>query len=114
MSERNFNPDLAAFVTQRITGALLALLLLVHLITIMVAVQGELSVSAIVGRVRGDIIWIMFYGIFILVAVIHAMIGLRNILAEMSNLNRHLIDGTVTLYALTTLVLGFEAIRAIW
>lgn len=114
MPERTVNPDLAAFVAQRVTGAILALLLLIHLVTIIYAVQDGLSVSEIVERVRGNMIWIVFYGIFIIAAVVHSMIGLRNILAEMSNLNRRLIDVTVTLYAIATLVLGFEALNAIW
>ena len=114
MSERSVNFDLFVFVIQRVTGALLALLLIIHLITIMYAVQGEISVSEIIGRVRGNIAWIIFYGVFIVTVVVHATIGLRNILTEMTSLNRRLIDLTVTLYAAFTLVLGAEAIKAIW
>lgn len=114
MQERSVNIDLFVFVTQRVTGALLALLLLIHLITIMYAVQGDLSVSEIVARVRGNTAWIIFYGFFIITVVVHAMIGLRNILTEMSSLNRRVIDLTVTTYAAITLLLGVEAIKAIW
>ncbi len=114
MPERSVNIDLFVFVTQRVTGALLALLLLIHLITIMFAVQGDLSVSEIVARVRGNVAWITFYGLFIIIVVMHAMIGLRNILTEMSNLNRRVIDLAVITYAAVTLILGVEAIKAIW
>ena len=114
MTQRTFNSDLIVFVAQRVTGAILAVLVLVHLGTIVYAVQGELSVGEIVDRVRGSAFWTIFYGLFIIAAVLHAMIGLRNILVEMSGLNRRLIDVGVTLYALVTFVLGFEALRAIW
>ena len=112
--QHSVNPDLILFVTQRVTGALLALLLLIHLITIMYAVQGEISVSEIVERVRGNTVWVIFYGIFIVSAVVHSMIGVRNILAEMSNLNRRFVDVAVTIYAVASLWLGIEALRAIW
>ncbi|MDE0308295.1 MAG: hypothetical protein OXI60_00480 [Acidiferrobacterales bacterium] len=114
MAERSVNIDLLVFVTQRVTGALLALFVLVHLITIIYAVQGDLSVAEIVSRVRGNVAWIIFYGVFIVTVVVHAMIGLRNILIEMSSLNRRTIDLTVITYAAVTLLLGTETIKAIW
>jgi len=86
----------------------------IHLITIMIAVQGELTVAEIVARVRNHLVWGVLYGIFIFTAILHATIGLRNIISEMSNLNEKLIGIMVSLYALSSLLLGFFALRAIW
>ena len=114
MTEKLRNPILLLFVAQRLTGVLLAALLLVHLGTIIFAVQGQLTVAEIVGRVRGNTFWIFFYGAFIITAIIHSMIGLRNVLTEMSNIHRRIIDLTVLLYVVLSIFLGFEALQAIW
>ena len=114
MTTKSTNPILVLFVAQRLTGALLAALLLVHLGTIIFAVQGELTVAEIVGRVRGNTFWIIFYGAFIAAAIVHAMIGLRNVLTEMSNIHRRIIDSAVLLYVILSIFLGFEALQAIW
>ena len=114
MTAKSTNPILVLFVAQRLTGALLAALLLVHLGTIIFAVQGELTVAEIVGRVRGNTYWIIFYGVFIVAAIVHSMIGLRNVLTEMSNIHRRIIDSAVLLYVILSIFLGFEALQAIW
>lgn len=114
MIAKSTNPMLVLFVAQRLTGALLAALLLVHLGTIIFAVQGELTVAEIVGRVQGNTFWIIFYGVFIAAAIVHSMIGLRNVLTEMSNIHRRIIDLTVLLYVVLSIFLGFEALQAIW
>ena len=114
MTSRTNQLDLILFVVQRATGAILAILLLVHLITIMFAVQGELTVAEILSRVQSNIAWIAFYGLFIITAVVHSMIGLRNIIAEMTGLSKRAVDLVVTFYAVFSLVLGYEALNAIW
>lgn len=108
------DPTFKLFVLQRATGALLAVLLFVHLVTVIYAVQGGLSVTEITERVRGNLFWITFYSVFGLTAIVHALIGLRKILIELLPVNRRVVDIVVTLYLITALWLGTQAIAAIW
>jgi fumarate reductase subunit C len=70
------------WVAQRATAAILAVCVVVHLATIIHAVQGGLSAAEILGRTRGNSGWLAFYGVFVLAAAIHAPIGLRSVLGE--------------------------------
>ncbi len=114
MHRRLNSPELTLFAIQRLSGALLALLLLVHLVTIIYAVQGGLSVMEIVERVRGNRFWFLFYGLFVATAVTHAAIGLRKILAEWTSAHRRFIDLVVTMYFIGVIWLSVEAMEAIW
>jgi fumarate reductase subunit C len=70
------------WVAQRVTAAFLGVAVLVHLVTIMVAVRGGLSAAEILARTRGAELWLGFYALFALAAGLHAAIGLRNIAGE--------------------------------
>jgi fumarate reductase subunit C len=70
------------WVAQRATAAILAVCVVVHLATIIHAVQGGLSAAEILSRTRGNSGWLAFYGVFVLAAAIHAPIGLRSVLGE--------------------------------
>lgn len=70
------------WVVQRVTAMVLAVAVLVHLVTIVVAVRGGLSAAEILGRTRGNEAWLAFYVVFALSAGLHGAIGLRNIAAE--------------------------------
>lgn len=70
------------FVAQRASAAVLALCVAVHLLTIVLAVQGGLSAAEILLRLRGNIAWALFYAVFVLAVAVHAPIGLRAIARE--------------------------------
>ena len=114
MNFRLSDTGFTLFILQRLSGALLAILLFVHLVTIIFAVQGGLSVAEIVDRVRGNLFWVSFYGVFALTAVVHAMIGLRKFSSNGHRLIRRVVDVVVSLYVIGALWLGYEAIEAIW
>lgn len=114
MSSHWKNPALIVYFLQRLTGAMLAVCLAIHLVTVIYAVNGELSAAEIAGRVRGSTSWIAFYGFFMLTVVIHATIGLRNIFSELSDLGERTIGLISSTYAVIALILGFFALRAIW
>jgi fumarate reductase subunit C len=106
------SPHLAAYLwlAQRASAMVLAFCVIVHLITMIIAVQGGLTAAEILARTQGSIIWLLFYSLFVIAVAIHAPIGLRYIAKE------HLKGGTsidvlVTLFALLLLAMGF---RAVW
>lgn len=70
------------WVAQRVTAMILAVAVLVHLVTILLAVRGGLSAAEIIGRTRGNLGWLGFYTVFALAAGLHGAIGLRGIAAE--------------------------------
>jgi fumarate reductase subunit C len=70
------------WIAQRVTAAILAVCVVVHLATIIYAVQGGLTAAEILGRTRGNAAWLAFYIVFVVAAAIHAPIGLRPVLGE--------------------------------
>ncbi|HKW81125.1 MAG TPA: succinate dehydrogenase [Casimicrobiaceae bacterium] len=71
-----------AWLAQRVSAAVLALCVAVHLVTMTVAVKGGLTAADILGRTRGSLAWGAFYAAFVAAVAIHAPIGLRTIAAE--------------------------------
>ena len=70
------------WVAQRVSAAVLAVCVAVHLATIIYAVQGGLTAAEILGRTRGNHAWLAFYTVFVLAVSVHAPIGLRAVLLE--------------------------------
>ena len=97
------------WLAQRVSAMVLAICVTVHIATMIVAVQGGLSASEIVERIGGNKIWLAFYLIFVLSVVIHAPIGLKTILREMTPLPANRITLLVGLFAGLIAVLGFRA-----
>src|SRR5207244_3188207 len=82
--------SLHLYVWQRLTAAVMAPLVLVHVAVIFYASRKGLSAADILGRTRGSIMWASFYGAFVAAVAIHASIGLRNVLIEWSALGERL------------------------
>jgi fumarate reductase subunit C len=70
------------WIAQRVTAMILAVAVLVHLVTILVAVRGGISAAEIIGRTRGNEAWLAFYAVFALAAGLHGAIGLRTVAGE--------------------------------
>jgi fumarate reductase subunit C len=60
----------------------LAVCVVVHLATVIYAVQGGLTAAEILGRTRGNVAWLAFYGVFVAAVSVHAPIGLRAVFTE--------------------------------
>ncbi len=101
------------FALQRLTALVMAPLVLVHLVLIVYAVQGGLTAGEILERTRGSFFWGLFYGAFVLMAAIHAPIGLRNVLREWTGLGRRPIDWLMVAFGLLLLLLGWRAVVAV-
>lgn len=97
------------WLAQRATGALLALTVTVHLVTLIYAVRGGLSAVEIIARVQGNVAWLVFYLIFVAAAAIHAPLGLRVILAETTPLKAPLPGMLASVFGLALAILGWRA-----
>jgi len=98
---------------QRTSAAVLALAVVVHLATMIVAVRGGLSAAEILARTRGSAAWAAFYGLFVIAVAIHAPIGLRSVLAEWSGGHRRGLDAAMAAFALLLLAAGLRAVFAV-
>ena len=78
----NYRAESLLWLLQRTSAAVLALCVVVHLITIIYAVQGGLTAAEILARTRGSVGWFAFYSLFVLAVTVHAPIGLRAVLGE--------------------------------
>ena len=109
-----FRAQTLLWMAQRASAAMLALCVLVHLATLIYAVQGGLSAAEILGRTRGNIAWLGFYSLFVLAIVVHVPIGLRNILSEACGWRGAGVDIAVMAIALTLAMWGFRAVYAVF
>jgi fumarate reductase subunit C len=74
------------YIAQRLSAAVLAPLVLLHLGVMIYAIQGGLSAEEILARTRGSLFWGTIYGVFVLAVAVHAAVGLRNILHDWGGL----------------------------
>jgi len=98
------------WLAQRLSAGVLAIAVTVHLGGIIVAVRGGLSAAEIIARVGGNGGMALFYGVFVLAAAVHAPIGLRTVLLEMTALNPRVADGVAGIFAVAVLGLGLRAV----
>ena len=102
------------WTAQRVSAAVLAVCVVVHLVTIIYAVRNGLSAAEILGRTRGNAAWAGFYALFVAAVTVHAPIGLRNFLTETFNWRGRGLDITVMVVALTLAMWGFRAVYAVF
>ncbi len=101
------------FIAQRTSALVLAPLVIVHLVTMIYAIQGGLSAEEILARTQGNGFWGAIYGLFIVAAAIHAPIGVRSILREMTPWCGRSLDLAAVLFGLLIIVLGIKAVGAL-
>lgn len=102
------------WIAQRLSAAALALCVLVHLLTIVYAVQGGLTAAELLGRTRGSAAWAAFYGAFVLAVAIHAPIGLRAVAREMLGWRGKSLDAAVVFAGLSLAALGWRAVAGLF
>ncbi len=102
------------WLAQRVSAMVLAVCVLVHLITIMLAVRGGLSAGEILGRLRASPWWLMFYLVFAASVAIHAPLGLRAIVAEWLGWRGRFLDAGIFLAGTLLLALALRAIAGLF
>ena len=102
------------WLAQRASAAVLAACVAVHLATMIYAVQGGLSAAEILGRTRGSLAWLAFYGLFVVAVAVHAPIGLRAVIRETLGWHGRALDLALCVGALTLAWLGWRAIYGLF
>src|SRR5688572_30126635 len=107
--------NVISWYLQRITGALLIVLLAAHFWVehFMTAElrRGDLSYEAILGRIANPV-WQFIDIAFLLVALFHGLSGLRNIVLDYSRVGRRAAQGVTGVLAITGLVWAWWGITA--
>ena len=106
------NPGL--FVAQRLSAFVLVVAVAVHLATILYAVRGGLTAGEILARTHGNLIFALFYAVFVVAVAVHAPIGLRNVLREWTPWRGCSLDIILALFSLMLLTLGLRAVYAVY
>ena len=106
--------EVRLWAAQRFTAAVLAVCVTVHLVTMIVAVQGGLTGAEILARTRGSTAWATFYVVFVLAAALHSAIGLRTIAAEWAAWRGGSAEVAITLFGGLLAVLGLRAVAAVF
>jgi fumarate reductase subunit C len=101
------------FAAQRLSAMVLAPLVLLHLATMIYAVQDGLSAAEILARTRGSVFWGAMYALFIAAASVHGAIGLRAILREWTPLRGAAPSLAAMGFGVVVLVLGWRAMAVI-
>lgn len=106
--------EVLLWTAQRASAAVLAVCVAVHLATIIYAVRGGLSAAEILGRTRGSLGLLLFYGVFVVAVAVHAPIGLRSILREMAGWRGRSLDAATALFALFLVWFGWRAVGGLF
>ena len=106
----NSRLDVWLFIVQRASAAVLAPLVIIHLATLVYAIQGGLSANEILSRTEGSIVWAIVYGLFVIAVAVHAPIGVRSIVREMTPWRGRTLDLAALLFAALVLALGIRAV----
>ena len=102
------------WLAQRVSAAVLAFCVIVHLVTIIYATRGGLSGAEILARTRGNGLWLAFYVVFVLAIAVHVPIGLRAITTEWLGWSGPSREGLVAAFGVTLIVMGFGAAWAVF
>jgi fumarate reductase subunit C len=108
------NANALLFIAQRLSAAVLAFAVTVHLATIVYAVRGGLTAGEILARTQRNGWFLALYAVFVLAVAIHAPIGLRNIVREWTVWRGRSLDGALALFALLLVALGLTAAFALY
>jgi fumarate reductase subunit C len=102
------------FVVQRLSAAVLAIAVAVHLATILYAIRGGLTAGEILARTHGNVAFLAFYSVFVVAVALHAPIGLRNVIREWTPWRTGSLDVALAVFAVVLLALGFRAVFAVY
>jgi fumarate reductase subunit C len=101
------------WAAQRLTAAILAFCVAVHLVTIVYAVRGGLTAAEVLSRTRGNFAWMAFYALFVIAAATHGSIGVRTVAMEWLGWRRSRADVLMRVIAIGLMALGLQAVYAV-
>jgi len=107
------NTELKLYMTQRLSAIFMVPFIVVHLGVIIYASRNGVSAAEILGRTKGSIGWMLFYGLFVVAASIHGTIGIRNIMSEMFVWRGRSLEFAMGVVVLLLITVGLRAVGAV-
>ena len=104
----------ALFIAQRLSAAVLAFAVAVHLATIIYAARAGMTAADVLARTHGNKAFLIVYLVFVVAIAVHAPIGLRNVLREWTAWRGRSLDVALAAFALLLLALGLRAAVAVF
>jgi fumarate reductase subunit C len=101
------------YLAQRLSAAVMAPLVLIHLGVMIYAIQGGLDAAEILARTRGSLFWGANYGLFVIAVSVHAAIGVRTVLREWLSLRGSALTLLCWLFFAGLLAAGLRAVAAV-
>ncbi len=98
------------WLAQRISAGILGVAVVVHLGTIIYAAHVGFSAAAIISRLHDNLLFATFYFVFVAAAAVHAPIGLRAVIAEMTAWRGRSLNVAAVAFALLLFALGAHAV----
>jgi len=114
MMQNTVRSETWLWLAQRTSAIVLAVCIVIHLTTMIIAMQGGLSTAEIAGRVSGNPMWLVFYGTFLAAVSVHAPIGMRTVLLETTSLSTKRVGLLTMLLGLFVFVLGVRTILGLY
>lgn len=105
--------DVRLYMLQRLSALIMVPLTLVHIAVMIFAVQGGLTTAEILGRTQGSVLWLLFYGSFVVAVSLHAAIGLRVIVHETFGLKGFPLSTFTWVVGSMLLLMGMRAVFAV-
>lgn len=105
--------DLRLYILQRASAALMVPLIVVHLIVIYMASAKGLTAADILSRTRGSFSWGAFYSLFVVLAAVHAAIGVRVVCREWTGLSAATLNMLMWTVGVVLFLLGMRAVVAV-
>ncbi len=105
--------DVRLYLAQRLSALILAPLVLCHMGLMIYAVHNGLSAGEILSRTRDSAWWAAFYYSFVIVASVHAAIGLRVIAHETLGLRGWPLEVFTWAVLAALAMLGGQAVHAV-
>ena len=97
------------FRLQRYSALALIPFVLVHLATLLLVGSAGLTAHEVLSRTSGNVVWALFYGLFVVLSALHGAIGLWQVGRLLPWLSPALMTMAAGLFAAATLVFGARA-----
>lgn len=109
----NSRLEIKLWLAHRLSAMALGLFVLIHLITMIVVIQGGLSAAEIMDRTSSNVLVMVFYGLFVIAAAVHGAIGLRTVSQEVLKWRGASLDMVILAFFVLLSGLGMVAIKGL-
>ncbi|MFT5720133.1 MAG: fumarate reductase subunit C [Motiliproteus sp.] len=109
----NSRLEIKLWLIHRLSAMVLGLFVVIHLVTMIVVIQGGLSSEEIMTRTQGSYLIGSFYLAFIIAAALHGSIGLRTVAQEVIGWKGTSLNVAAAGFCVLLCIIGFSAIKGL-